>query len=104
MKHRGEFDGRWDAAILALLSTKTLEDAAKHAGISRTTLWRYLHNPAFMNAYRRDKRILFDEALTVLQKATHGAAEMFVAKLQSDKDSDCISAGRAIFDNVFKYR
>jgi hypothetical protein len=43
-------------AVLALLEHTTLEEAAKAAAVSKTTLWRWLQVPDFQAAYMQARR------------------------------------------------
>jgi|SRR5215217_710725 len=44
------------AAIVALLANPTIPEAAKAAGISQATLWRWLQEDKFRQKYRQVKR------------------------------------------------
>ena len=44
-----------EAAILALLTARGIEDAAKTANVPARTLYRWLKEPAFDAAYRRGR-------------------------------------------------
>ena len=50
--HGQKLTARQDALVAALLTAPTHADAAKKAGISEATLYRWLNLPAFQVAYR----------------------------------------------------
>ena len=52
MEDYSDLEPGQERAIIALLSEPTLR-AAAGAGISETTLWRWLREPCFKEAYRR---------------------------------------------------
>jgi hypothetical protein len=57
-----------EAAILALLSSRGIEEAAKSIQIPPRTLYRWLNDPEFDRAYRRAKRSVFGQAISRLQQ------------------------------------
>jgi hypothetical protein len=75
--------GRKDAAILALLTARNIEDAAKTSNVPLRTLHRWLKEPAFDAAYRRAKRTAFGQAVARLHQGT-GAAAATMLKLMVD--------------------
>ena len=48
-----------EAAILALLSSRSVEDAARASDVPVRTLYRWLKEPDFCGAYREAKRTSF---------------------------------------------
>jgi transposase-like protein len=81
--HGAKFERKRDAAIDALISQKSVEDAARIAGISASTLSRWMKLPEFEAAYREARRASLSHANARLQQAT-GAAAMTVLKLMVD--------------------
>lgn len=74
---------RQQRAIEALLTERTLQDAARQGGVSRRTLYRWLKQPEFINALREalDSRrnlavaqleALLEASLEVLANALRG--------------------------------
>jgi transposase-like protein len=55
---------RQEAAIVALLSQKTVKAAAKKAGVPEPTLWDWLREPKFKARYSLLKRCLSEQALS----------------------------------------
>lgn len=58
----GKRQKRQEMAIAALLTEKTAAEAAKAAGISETTLYRWLHNEEFQDAYSDAKNAIVRSA------------------------------------------
>ena len=50
-----------EAAILALLSSQSMEDAARVAGVIPRTLYRWLGEPAFNAAYCNARRAIYSQ-------------------------------------------
>ncbi len=78
MARSGENLGsRKRAAILALLSSRSIQDAAHTANVPLRTLHRWLSDPDFDAEYQRAKRTVFAQAVGQLQQgATVAAATM----------------------------
>jgi hypothetical protein len=64
-----------ERAIIALLSEPTLRAAASSAGISETTLWRWLREPSFRVAYRRARQEVLERATIRLAAIAEAAVE-----------------------------
>lgn len=93
-----------DRAILALLTSSTLSEAAKAAGIGEATLWRWLQLPDFQEAYREARRQAVNQAITRLQQATGEAVETLrnIARDDEAKDSARVTAAKVILEMAFK--
>ena len=70
----GKLGGKKDAALLALLSGRSVEEAARSANVTPRTLYRWLEDPEFDAAYRSAKRAAFGQALARLQQGSAAAA------------------------------
>jgi hypothetical protein len=62
-----------DEAIVALLTQRSVEEAARVAGIGTATLYRWMKNPEFAAAYRAARLAAFGQADARLQKASEPA-------------------------------
>jgi hypothetical protein len=51
--------------ILALVTEPTIAKAAEQAGVSESTVYRWLQDETFLKAYRRARRDSFSQALTL---------------------------------------
>lgn len=91
--------GKKEAAILALLSSRSVEDAARAADVPLRTLYRWLKDPSFDSEYRKAKRAAFGQAVARLQQGT-GAAAAVMLKLMVDPSTPASTRLRAA-DCVF---
>src|SRR5215212_10863356 len=70
---RETLTARQEKAIVALIASKTLEEAAQRCGVSPRTLYRWQHEDVlFQTEYRHARRAALDSAIAGLQA---GAAE-----------------------------
>ena len=81
--HGTKFGYKKELAIAALLSHKTLEEAARAAGIGYNTLARWMKESEFEAAYREARRNAFCKSIERLQEAS-GAAVTTVLKIMLD--------------------
>ena len=107
MSGHGEKMGRkQEQAIAALLQQPTIMAAADSLGIGEATLWRWLQQPAFEEAYRRARQAVVDQAISQLQQAT-GQAVATLQEVQRDPDapaSSRVTAAKAVLEIAFKLR
>jgi hypothetical protein len=91
-------------AIFALLSEPTLEDAARQAGIQRSTLWRWLQDSAFRSFYMQARRLAVQRAIARTQAVTCEAVETLreVMNNPASRGSERVAAAKAIIDYAFK--
>lgn len=87
--HGTKFGHKKEKAIAALLFHKTIEAAARAAGISANTLLRWTKDPEFEAAFREARRMAFGQSLARMQEAS-GAAVTTVLKIMLDTK---VSAG-----------
>src|SRR6266496_1190778 len=59
--------------MLALLSPRNVEEAARAADIDARTLYRWLKEPAFDTAYRTARRSAFSQAVARLEQMATAA-------------------------------
>ena len=83
--HGAKFGRKKEEAIVALLSQRNLEEAAKSIGIGGNTLLRWLKDPEFDAAYREARRTAFGQSISRLQQAST-AAVTTVLKLMLDSN------------------
>ena len=99
-----KFTRKNEEAIAALLTQRSLEDAAKTAGIGTQTLLRWLKLPEFQAAYREARREAVQQAVARLQQAT-GAAAITVLKLMTDPNVPAavkLRAAECVFAHAIK--
>jgi hypothetical protein len=70
--------GKREAAMLALLTNRTIEEAARAADVPLRSIYRWLKEPEFSAAYREAKRTAFGQAVARLQQGTGAAAAVML--------------------------
>jgi hypothetical protein len=80
--HGAKF-GRKKEAVAALLSSRSVDEAARAVKVGYKTLLRWLEIPEFRRAYFQARREAVQQAVARLQQAT-GAAGTVVLKLMTD--------------------
>ena len=71
--HGSKFGRKKDEAIVALLTQRNVEEAAKSIGIATTTLMNWMKLPEFDGAYREARRAAFRQSVARLQQASSAA-------------------------------
>lgn len=102
--HGDKLDRKTEAAIVALLAHPTMPEAAKAAGVSETTLWRWLQRDDFRTKYREAQSKVFDGALGSLHGATTEAVDCLRRNLSCGNPSAEVQAARTILDYTLKAR
>lgn len=69
-----KFGRKQEEAIVALLTQRNVEEAARVAGIGTRTLLRWLQVPEFQEAYRKARRDAFSQSIALLQRGSAAAA------------------------------
>ncbi len=93
-----------DKMILALLSCKSVKQAAKKCGCTERTLYRRLQEPEFKARYDADRRAMFERASTGLQLYVADAIEA-MGEIVADKKASQqtrLNAADAIIRNTLK--
>jgi hypothetical protein len=83
-----------EEAILALLTTTNVEQAARAAKIGPRTLYRWQQDPEFDKAYRKACRDAFGQGTARLQQAS-GAAVSTMLKIMLDQNVSASTKLRA---------
>jgi hypothetical protein len=103
MKGQGaKFGRKKEEAVVALLTQRNIEEAAKSIGIGTQTLLRWLKIPEFDEAYREARRAAFGQATARLQQAT-GAAVSTLLKIMVDTNappSTRVRAADSVLDHA----
>ncbi len=92
--HGAKYERKKEEAIVALLTQKNIEEAARSIGIGSATLLRWLKNPDFDTAYREARRAAFRQSVARLQQAS-GAAVTTLLKLMIDPTTPPSTKARA---------
>ena len=83
-----------EEAIAALLSQRSIDDAARACGVGARTLIRWLKLPEFNAAYRDARRAAVSQSVARLQQAT-GAAVSTLLKVMVDPNTPASTRVRA---------
>ncbi len=92
--HGAKLGRKKEQAIVALLSHRNIEEAARAVGISATTLQRWTKDPEFDAAYREARRTAFSQSLGRLQQAS-SAAVTILFKIMTDPNASSSARVRA---------
>jgi hypothetical protein len=76
--HVSKLSRRQQEAIMALLAQRNVEEAARVAGVSPATLYRWLKAPDFKAAYREARTAGAGQAIARLQKASGAAVTILL--------------------------
>jgi hypothetical protein len=90
----GKLGRKQEEAIVALLSQRNIEDAARAAGVGARTLIRWLKLPEFQVAYREARRAGFSQSIARLQQASSAAATTLL-KIMLDVNASASTRVRA---------
>ena len=102
--HGAKFGRKKEEAIAALLSHRSVEEAARAIGLGYKTLLRWLDLPEFRDAYRKARREAVQQAVARLQQAT-GAASLTMLKMMADPSMPGavrLRAAAYVFDYAIK--
>lgn len=92
----------WEKAISALLAAPNVEQAAKLAGVSRETVYRWMREDAFQTALMEARREMRSTAIAELQAATAAAVGALRRNLAAGVPTVEVSAARAILEYGFR--
>ena len=98
----GRRSQREETAIAALLSEPTIAKAATRAGISESTLLRWLQDPEFKAKHRAARRSIVEGAIGRLQQASMQAADALARNLTCGVPAVEVGAAKAVFELTAK--
>lgn len=85
-----------EAALLAVLESDTMEDAAKAAGVSRTALWNWTRDDVFKARLAEARAELFGAALQSLKGSMKTAADVLARLMNSRNENTRRLAAAAV--------
>ena len=91
-----------EKTIAALMTTATVTDAAKAAGVGERTVYAWLAEPDFSAAYRAARRDAVQQATARLQQVSGAAAGALADLLDNSKAPIRLAAARAILEMAVK--
>jgi hypothetical protein len=84
--HGAKYARKYEEAIAALLTQRTVEDAARVAGVSLATLIRWMKIPEFDADYRAARRAAYGQSIARLQQGCSAAVSVLL-KVMADPSS-----------------
>jgi hypothetical protein len=100
--HGEKLTRKQEQAIVALLNTTTLIEAAAQVAVDEKTLRRWLVQPLFLAAYRQARLQVVEGAIGRLQAASGEAVTTLRECLNADKAGDRVRAAVAILDHCHR--
>lgn len=97
-----ELTPKQEKAIIALMSSATITEAAAAAGVGERTLYTWLADPAFQSAYRAARRESVGQATARLQQLSAAAVATLEALLDNPKPQVALAAARTILEQAIK--
>lgn len=91
-----------EKALAALLTTSTITDAARVAGLSHRTLTRYLEGDEFKREYRAARASIVENAVSGLQSAASEAVETLKRNLHCENPAVEVRCAQIIIENSIK--
>ena len=102
--HGAKIGQKMEQAIVALLSHRNIEEAAREVGVCANTLLRWMKEPEFQAACREARHTVFSHAIGRLQDAA-GAAATTVLKIMLDTNvppATRLRAAEVVLDQATK--
>jgi hypothetical protein len=99
--HRAKFGRKQEEAIAALLSHRSIEEAARAIDVAAKTLLRWQKEPEFETAYREARRRAFRQSISRLQQASSAAVSTLL-KVMVDPGTPASTKVRAA-DSVLNH-
>lgn len=93
-----------ETAIVALLQSPTVREAAEKVQIAERTLWRWLEDESFRKQYTDARKAAFSRALALLQQGL-GEAVIVLRDVMNCPDSNNtsrVSAAKAVIDTALR--
>jgi hypothetical protein len=101
--HGQKLTRKQEAVIAAMLTEPTHAAAATKAGISESTLYRWMDQPGFRAAFRQARRELVEGAVGRVQAATGQAVEILLDVARNGRrDGDRVRAANSLLDHAFR--
>ena len=91
---RGKLGRKQEEAILALLTQRSVDEAARIAKVVPRTLYRWMKDPDFNAAYREAKRAAFSQSIARLHQMS-SAAVSTLGKVMVDANTPASTKVRA---------
>jgi hypothetical protein len=97
--HSAKKAGKLHLFVTALLSHASVEDAARAAGISARTGWRWLRCEAVLVQLHETRRNAMSRAMVLLQEAATGAVQSLAEILKTgESEAARVAAARCVLE------
>ena len=97
-----DFSPKQEKLLAALLTEKDMKAAGEKAGVSETTVWRWLQEPDFVAEYRKLRRDAVEQAAAQLQQSAASAVKALQRNLTCGNPNAEISAAKIILEQSVK--
>jgi DNA-binding MurR/RpiR family transcriptional regulator len=93
-----------EKAIMALLTEPTIRKAAEKAGVGETTLYRWMQEESFDQAFKEAKKMALAQTISRLQQTTTNAVETLKSVMENEDSpaSSRVSAAKTVLEMAFK--
>jgi hypothetical protein len=92
--HGTKFGRKKEEAVAALLTQRSIDEAAKATGIAANTLLKWMKDPDFQEVYREARREAFGQCIARLQYASSAAVSVML-KILADPSAPASARLRA---------
>ena len=100
MGHGNKLSRKKEQAIIALLEAPTVKEAAEVVGVNPATLYKWMAQPEFEEAYRKARHRAMGEAIARLQQASREAVDTLrdVMGVQAATPASRVTAARTVLE------
>ena len=91
-----------EKALVALVESGSVAEAAEKSGLSKETLFRYLKDKEFLKEYREARRSIVETAVSEIQQASSEAVATLRKNLHCGNPAAENQAARLILDNSLR--
>jgi len=99
--HGAKLGRKQEEAIAALLTNRSIEDAARAINVAPKTLLRWMKLPEFLTDYREARRAAYGQSIARMQQATSAAVQTLF-KIMVDTNTPASTRVRAA-DSVINH-
>jgi hypothetical protein len=99
-----KLSGAQNKAVLAMLSGSNFLEASQTAGVSQSTMWRWMREPDFKQALRDGRLELMEGAIGRIQQACSEAVEV-LRSVMNNQESPCssrVTAAKCVIEMALK--
>ena len=100
----GKLNDNQKKFMIAMLSSKTIAEATKKAGISAQTGYNYMNDQSFKRELKAFRRAKFEQATSKIVDSVDEAVEVLRSVMNDDEEVGAtrVQAARTIIANAFK--